>query len=371
MYRQWCIKYVQSVLPDTASAYEAYAPSGGNTTTTYSASPGGTIFIGQYTPFGNGVFYAKVTNNDDTAISAGGAPGSATHDTDNIVVVTIVATMRSGIQRRISASVEYVSPKSTGPKLAAIVSSTSISFNGNITVDGNDHDINGVVNHRADSFAAISGGSIGFGGASQAGGNGIAPARGGAAGVTNAANGDWTAMNSAPSGGGPTPTTFPSDPDGVMKTAPGSLKAAAIASGTYFTTQGAYNAAVSAAGGKVPGGKIIYCEFTPGPPFELGSAYNDVPSILIVHNATSDADMKNVHGNFKGLLIADSVTHINAGTQILGSVVAWGQSGNVFGNGNSDVMYSTEVLDNLPGLAPANSLLMRDYRKEVPAGSVP
>ena len=98
---------------------------------------------------------------------------------------------------------------------------------------------------------------------------------------------------------------------------------------------------------------------------EVGTTMNGAPSILVVHNAASNAIMKNVHGSFKGLLLADKIEHVNAGTEILGMIQAWGQFGNVFGNGTSTIKFSSEVLANLPAVAVNQLYVRRSYREVV------
>ena len=56
---------------------------------------------------------------------------------------------------------------------------------------------------------------------------------------------------------------------------------------------------------------------------------------LIVHNAASTAQIKNVKGTFKGLIVADDVVHYHG--DVYGGIVVLGKvlGGNVFGNGNA------------------------------------
>jgi type II secretory pathway pseudopilin PulG len=329
-------------------------------------------FICQYSPFGGGAFWAVVTNNDDTA--TGGGP---LHDTDNTVVVTITAMLRSGIQRKIEAVVTYGHPGVHFPGLAAIISDGPVSFNGNITIDGRDHDMSGnLVTTMVDpngntvpdpgAYGVMSGGTIAYGGTSTSGGNGTAPARGGSPGSSSANQANWSQLNAPPPSGGPAPTNFPADPDGVLQLAPGTLLAFAQQAGTYFSSQADYDSFLASNASIVPGGVIIYCDFTPSPPFLLGSSMNTQPSLLIVHNSTGTASMENIHGDFKGLILADAIKHINSSADILGSVLAWGQTGNVFGNGTSTVSFSSDVLNHLPSLNPSVSAQVLSYRKMTP-----
>ncbi len=75
--------------------------------------------------------------------------------------------------------------------------------------------------------------------------------------------------------------------------------------------------------------------------------------IFICHNDSKTASLKNFHGDFKGLLISDRINHVNATALILGAVFTLSeQSGtNAFGNGNSDIKYSSEVLADLGNIS--------------------
>jgi hypothetical protein len=78
--------------------------------------------------------------------------------------------------------------------------------------------------------------------------------------------------------------------------------------------------------------------------------------ILVVHNTAKNAILTNVTGgNFTGIVIGDDVIHIN--NIIIGAVVALTpnpSSGNLIGNGNGQILYSTAAIQNslnllLPG----------------------
>ena len=67
--------------------------------------------------------------------------------------------------------------------------------------------------------------------------------------------------------------------------------------------------------------------------------------VLVVHNAWSNAKMKDLNGGvYKGLIIADDVEKIHA--TIIGGIVALSEtpSGNCIGNGTGDVLYSSAAL---------------------------
>jgi hypothetical protein len=59
--------------------------------------------------------------------------------------------------------------------------------------------------------------------------------------------------------------------------------------------------------------------------------------------------MREVHGDFKGIIIADKIDHLNSNEYVYGAIVALSEytSSNIFGNGNPYVRYCSQVLQNL------------------------
>lgn len=325
------------------------------------------FFLAVNRPLAGGAFFAMVT----------GTP-------DGKLLVDVTATLRSGIQRKVEGVMSYDANMTPGkfPKLAAIVVGGPSTFSGNNTVDGRDFTYDPsnpgtpqLANNPAVP-AVMGGGTIGYGGAARAGGfdpnnplgTGLAPARGGSSGSLQPNVTNWSALNAPPADGSPTPQNFPASPDAAMQLPDGTLQAAAQAQGTYFTSQSQYSAYLAANGGSMPPGAVVYCNFSPSPPFDVGSTMNNKSSILVVHNDTGTATMKNIHGNFQGLILADNVQHINAGSLLLGTVLAWGQSGNVFGNGNATVEFSSAALGSLPSLQlqPPVTMSLLSMRKVTP-----
>ena len=274
--------------------------------------------------------------------------------------------------KRIDRSIEEVVDKPVtqikGNWLGAIVSEDPLDFNGNVEVDGRDWNMANSAIVGDGVGAAMSGGTITVGGSAGLGGNGQAPPDAGASPGSMDPDHNWGAdgLDNDLDGTADQPSeTYPSDPDQALGFPNGTLKTAAIATGTYFTSQAMYTAALVANGNKMFSGKIVYCDFIPAPPFELGTGMNAMPSVLVVHNAASNAVMKNIHGDFKGMMLADKIEHVNAGTNILGMIQAWGQFGNVFGNGTSTIRFSSEVLSNLPSVAVNPLFIRRSYREVV------
>lgn len=75
--------------------------------------------------------------------------------------------------------------------------------------------------------------------------------------------------------------------------------------------------------------------------------------MIVHHTNAGDAVMKNVHGSFRGLMLADFVEHLNGDFTMLGALMSFGNQaiGNTFGNGNAHLRLSTQVLTNLPSAA--------------------
>lgn len=358
---KWASPLFQNYVTSTSQSSQ----SGNDTAIDAPASTSPDFFLGVNRPLAGGAFFAMVTATPD----------------GKQLILDITATLRSGIQRKIEGLLSYDANQVPGrfPKLAAIIAGGPTSFSGSNTVDGRDWTYDPasggpVLTANQGTYAVMGNGAISYGGAAAAGGYNpatganMAPVGGGSPGSLYQNVPDWSALNAPPADGSPTPKTFPATPDGAMQLPEGTLMATAQAQGTYFTTQAAYSAYLAANGGSTPPGAVIYCNFTPSPPFEVGSTMNAQPSILVVHNDTGTATMKNVHGDFQGLILADTVDHINSGSVLLGTVFAWGQSGNVFGNGNATVDYSSSALSNLPSLQlqPPVTMSLLSMRKVTP-----
>ena len=254
---------------------------------------------------------------------------------------------------------------------AAITARGPVTTTGSIMVDGRDW--------AADGSGLVGPGTFGISttynvtrmGSSTIGGNGSAPAKTTNPAIieefANWANGidedgdgatDEEAWDNIDNDGDglidEDTNSFPETPDAAFKIPEGTLKAAAMAQGTYFTSAAAANAYFVANGGHVPGGKIIYCEFGLWEPVAFGGALNADPSLVIHHLPDGSAHSKNIHGELKGMFIADYITHINGDFMLLGAVMTFAPDaiGNAYGNGNADIRFSSEVLGNLPTAQP-------------------
>jgi len=267
---------------------------------------------------------------------------------------------------------------------AAITAQGPVTTLGNIVVDGRNWNSTGTALIGPGKYGISSMGAIMNSGNSKVGGNGIPPAKPPPAG-TQQPNADWSdGINQDGDGfideeafdgidndgdGLIDEDTFdyPSGPDVMLHIPVGTLKGAAITYGTYFTSQAQYDACIAANGGKVPGGKVLYCDFDLFEPVDLGSSFNSPPSIIVHHNPTGTAMMRNLHGMFAGLLMADFVEHINGDFVIVGAVMSFSNQafGNAFGNGNAFIKLSTQVLAQLPTAGGPSNVRIKAWNRAV------
>jgi hypothetical protein len=336
-----------------------------------------------------------------SGVDAGGdGLGDLTYTQDDGATVTVIATSLGGNLWRIHSFAanrrarkgsqvvaELIPTGALGftPR-AAITAQGSVTTLGGIVVDGRDWNITGTAVVGSGGYGVSSTSTITSGGSSKIGGHGIAPTSLALPG-TREALATWADGINQDNQGGVDEELFdgidndgdgsidedthgyPKDPDVQMHLAPGTLRAAAQASGTYFTTQVQVDACIAANGGKMPGGKIIYVDFSPWQPANLStsSACNTTPSIIVHHNTAANALMKNVHGNFLGLMLVDGVSHLNGDFTLIGALMSFAPAsyGNAFGNGNANVKLSTAALSNLPSLGSAANIRIKAWQRAV------
>jgi len=238
----------------------------------------------------------------------------------------------------------------------AITSRGDVRTTGSITINGNDHTESGVLTGDPGVYGISTKQTVTLGGSSSVGGNGQAPT-----GSENGNNREETAVwgdGTDANGNGvidPWEKPYPNTPDEVLDLPAGTLQQMAQATGTYFTTENAYGAYIdgykASNDGKMPSGVVIYLDFDSIVPLNFGSDFNDRPSIIVMHkHPTADAKMKNLHGAFRGLIIADLVEHLNGDLVLMGGVfsLAADTLDTTLGNGNAYVGYSSAVMNNLP-----------------------
>ena len=288
------------------------------------------------------------------------------------------------------------------PFLGAVVAAGNIMVNGTIVIDGRDHFPDGVLNPGGQAVPGThTTGATNRGGAAQIGGGGWP-----LAGAVQAPSKTPTFSRvqntaafapEADRGNGldddgdtlVDENGFPRSAGAFLRVTNAALKARAQATGTYFSGATAtaaylaYEAWRNAASSAEQGGKVIYIEVPDGAgvvnnPFLLPSKSPPArPSLVIIAHrevvddeaggdgdaatVRHDIEIKNVHGGpFQGVLFADLVNKVNAGTRIVGAVVSFNglrldgttpaSTVTHFGNGTADILFSSQVLANLPGV---------------------
>jgi hypothetical protein len=306
----------------------------------WSSGDANKVLFANSIPFQRGALYINISLPPGTPAGA---------DPDNLIV-TVAATLPSGVQRQVEGVLAKPKSSLRINGLAAVVSNDNVGLTGSIVIDGRDHNYKGdALTGDPGAFGIISDQPMSDPTNGSVGGNGNAPP-----------NPKGTAANSVKGSydfsslGG-----YPTGPDGAMTsdgTTPlpnGTLKQAATDAGMYFNNQSAYEAWLTMQGGKIPDGAIVYLEFAPGNgQFNLGSG-NSKSSILIVHTEAMSGIVKEVHGDFTGLILADGFVRNNGNSHIVGMVQLFSptasSAGNVFGNGNAEIDFSKAALADLPG----------------------
>lgn len=127
-------------------------------------------------------------------------------------------------------------------------------------------------------------------------------------------------------------------PDAILGHSPGTLKAMAMsgANGSQYATD--------ASDLTLPLSGVTYLELPGGEKWN-GISFGNSSGILVVHNATNDALIKNMNsGTFTGVIIADDVEKIHC--TIIGAIISLTSTpaGNTVGNGSGQVLYSTDAI---------------------------
>ena len=262
------------------------------------------------------VFYGVVATNASTGTKsivnpANGAQMAVSEyaNGDEVVVSTGTVTI-SGVQqaqRIIRASVQHAGI--VNPRAAVAISGVA-STNGAVTVDGREHDANGNLTGAPGKYGiSTSSGTFNQSGTSKVGGNGIAPAK--------PANPATYELNAPP---------LPNTPEELLQVSAGSLD--------QFKTS---------TPPQTPFNGIVYLTTSWD-----GVNLNGSSGVLITHNATGDALLKNIHGVFKGLIVTDDIVHINGDAELIGAVYGLKTGGVTLGNGSGEVKYSSAILSTLP-----------------------
>lgn len=280
---------------------------------------------------------------------------------------TFTSTASNGRwSRTVQVVAELTTSTATATARAAIEADTDVSTGGSFVVDGRDYDYTSGSIVGNGVYGISTTGTVDRQGNSKIGGNGVAPAKSEAQTEQNAFWGDyndndgdsqtdeeaWDGIDNDGDGQTDEDTSdYPSGPDVRLGLPEGTLKSAAQAAGTYFTSGADFETWLANAGGTIPGGSIIFIEADNWISANLGDALPSSPCLLVCHNSDSDMLTKDIHGNFLGALLLDSVDHTNGNALIYGAILCQsGQLGNAFGNGAAIVRYSSNALANLPSV---------------------
>lgn len=290
----------------------------------------GILSFGSNVYFGNGNYSVVVTDNDD-------GDGDVYTDTDNIIIATstgevvIPPKTTRAVEAYLQVTFGSGSGIPNGPAMRAVINSAGpVETKGSLVVDGRGH----LMDQTLTPFDGVYGVSTvqllnQVGGSHIGGTNGsdYAPSKPASPAIIDELA-DWSAE------GG-----FPATPDAVMGLPEGWLKEVAQSSynGDQYVTD-PNNLTFPLSG-------VTYVELASGGIWQ-DIDFGDSSGVLVVHNATTDAIMKNLNsGKFTGIIIADDIIHIHH--PVLGviySLTPNPSGGNCIGNGSGDVMYCRDAI---------------------------
>lgn len=281
-----------------------------------------------------GVEHAKVRLPDTTSFT-GTFGNGATYSVDVVSIGNgrFVATS-AGKSRLGKATIKATFESTIPPGLKGAVSTNGPTMTtGSMVVDGRDHDVEGDLTGGSGTYGIYTSSTFAHEGASKVGGLGYAPDFSGLADPSTIVEGA---------------TDVATTPDEVLGYNEGDLKAMAMsgANGSQYVTDPAML--------NVPLSGVTFVELPPGGVWDDANL-GDATGILVVHNATGDATVSNTTssgpscGCFSGLLIVDNIVHIHS--TIIGALVSLTAtpSGNVLGNGDGEVLYSSAAINQAMG----------------------
>jgi hypothetical protein len=256
-----------------------------------------------------------------------------------VAVKSVAETDYGNNQKRRDTSVAYLfwAKKQYPVAVRGLMTlNADANVNGSATFDARDHDINGnliagsgvpAVWTTGSAFTVVSG-AANVGGTDA--GIDYAP--------TNPGNPAVIKLNQVYAGG------FPQTPDAVFggfdsTFTEGTLKA--IAQSGYAGSQYATDPNKL----KYPLTGVTYVELpTTTPKNEWSSASIRGEGILVVHNSSGNAILKNSDDKFTGIIIADDVVHLHG--ELIGGLIALKNalSGNVIGNGSANLKFSRQAI---------------------------
>ncbi len=198
----------------------------------------------------------------------------------------------------------------------AVTTYGDVTTLGNIEIDGRDHDTNGVLLAYPNDYGVY--GVSTCGDLTQSGNSII-----GGRGIPSQRPADTASIQEYAD-----TTGYPLTPEAVFGLPPGTFDPFKIRPEDFTT----------------PFHGIVYVEGT-----LIAPDLNNSTGILIIHKSDYSASIKNLRGDFKGMLIADDIIHINNNASLFGAVLTFKTftDGNALGNGNADIYYSSYILNHL------------------------
>jgi hypothetical protein len=216
---------------------------------------------------------------------------------------------------------------------SAITTNNDVLTLGTITVDGRDHTASGTLIPNLGTYGVWTTETFTYSGNGRIGGTSLA-------GIDHVPNKNPDPSIIAEHQSWPLGYP-PSTPEEALQTPPGfSFKQYAMSGlgGSQYVTD-PINLHYPLSG-------ITYVELLSGDPWN--EAHIDGGGILIVHNDSVDAIIKNTYDKFSGLVIADDIIHLHS--DIIGAVISltkYPSEGNTIGNSDGDILYSREALLNV------------------------
>ena len=278
--------------------------------------------FGAVVNFAQGTYSVVVTDNDD-------GDADPFHDSDGMINVASTGTAADGTRRVIRTVLLKPNPQTTNIR-GSINARASFAVLGNMVIDGRDHDQNGNVTGPG-KLGVSTTGSFDTGGNASVGGStaadpqvNIAPVKSGYETIV-----EENAL-----------FTPPATPDAVFQLPEGTLKSMAQKGGgsQYVTNPSLLTFPLSG---------VTYVELPAGGVWD-GSGMGGGSGILIIHNAATNAILKNASGGtFKGVVIADDLSHVH--NTIIGAVTnltASPADGSALGNGSGQILYSGAAISS-------------------------
>lgn len=280
-----------------------------------------------------------------------GASGSVTivrHATDpDLAVITSTATFGHAT-KTVEPTVKR-NPSGSPAVRGALTTNGPVATNGTITIDGRDHDIDGVLIMNNGTKGVFTASTYKQKGSSRVGGTDresdpsfpmdyYATKPGNPLVIETTVGPTDPAWDIAATSA---IETMPTTPDALMGYSAGTLKGVALSgmNGSQYTTDPSTLT--------FPLSGVTYVELPSGQVWQ-DIDFGDSSGILIVHNLNRDALIKNLNsGLFRGLVVADDLVHIHM--TIIGAVVSLTElpsQGNVIGNGSGEILFSQEALAN-------------------------